>query len=95
MQRLAIAIEKQLAEAPHCAIYEPELSRVWPEDIPNRERAIRIFAEEHSWRVRYYKDGFLVIFDKLNSSDGAKRSNRYNLRGGNIDKDVKRQRRSN
>jgi hypothetical protein len=74
MQRLVSEIEKELEQRPHCAIYEPELSRIWPESGAKRKEAIKHFAEEHRWRIRYYKDGFLVIFDKpdsVNRTDGS------------------------
>ena len=46
------------------AIYELELSRVWPKNIRTREEQVKAFAKEHGWRLRHYKDGFVAIFDK-------------------------------
>jgi hypothetical protein len=63
MKILARRIAKELKKAKHCAVYEPELSRVWPHDGKRRKAAISLFAEQHGWRLRYYKDGFCAIFD--------------------------------
>jgi hypothetical protein len=63
MKILASRIAKELKKAKHCAIYEPELTRVWP-DKSIRQGQIALFAESHGWRLRYYKDGFCAIFDK-------------------------------
>ena len=64
MKILARRIARELKKAKHCAVYEPELSRVWPRDGKRREAAIAEFAEAHGWRLRYYKQGFCAIFDK-------------------------------
>ena len=63
MQKLVITIAKELETVAHCAIYEPELDRVW-RDRNNREEAIRLFAQSHGWRLRFYKEGLVAIFDK-------------------------------
>jgi hypothetical protein len=63
MKILASLIAKELKSAKHCAVYEPELTRVWP-DSENREVQIASFAKKHGWRLRYYSDGFCAIFDK-------------------------------
>ena len=64
MQKLASTIAKELKSADHYAVYQPELDRVWPRNGKRRQALIEKFAKEHSWRVRHYKDGFVVIFDK-------------------------------
>ena len=64
MKILASRIAKELEKAKHYAVYEPELTRVWPENGKQREGQIAQFARLHGWRLRYYKDGFCAIFDK-------------------------------
>ena len=64
MKMLASRIAKELKKAKHYAVYEPELSRVWPPKGKNREPEIASFAGLHGWRLRYFKDGFCAIFDK-------------------------------
>jgi hypothetical protein len=64
MKVLASKIAKELEVANHCAIYEPEISRVWPTNGERREAKIASFAKEHGWRLRHYKDKFFAIFDR-------------------------------
>jgi hypothetical protein len=64
MKILRKQITQQLRTEKHCAIYEDELSRVWPRLIPGREIKIRQFAEENGWRLRFYSEGLCAIFDK-------------------------------
>ena len=64
MKILASRIAKELKKAKHCGVYEPELSRVWPCNGLSSEAQIAIFAEQHGWRLRFYKEGFCAIFDK-------------------------------
>jgi len=66
MKILASQLAKELERANHCAVYEPEITRVWPHNGNKREAEIASFAEEHGW-LRYYKDGFCAIFDKASS----------------------------
>jgi hypothetical protein len=63
MKILATRIAKELKSAKHCAVYEPELSRVWPHE-ENRQTQIASFAKKHGWRLRHYSHGFCAIFDK-------------------------------
>jgi hypothetical protein len=63
MKILASQIAKELKRAKHCAVYEPELTRVWP-DGETREAQITSFAKKHRWRLRHYSHGFCAIFDK-------------------------------
>ena len=70
MRKLLQQIDRELKKAKHCAIYEDELSRVWPSDVSQREAQIARFAEDHGFRLRFYRDGLCAIFDK----DPCKRS---------------------
>jgi hypothetical protein len=67
MKILASRIAKELKKAKHCAVYEPDLTRVWPHNGERRAAQIASFAKFHGWRLRYYKDGFCAIFDKETS----------------------------
>ena len=62
MKVLASRIARELKKAKHCGIYEPDLSRAWPNGTP-REAEIADFATRYGWRLRYYKEGFCAIFD--------------------------------
>jgi hypothetical protein len=62
MKILATRIAKELKTAKHCAVHEPELTRVWP-DAENRQSQIASFAQKHGWRLRHYSHGFCAIFD--------------------------------
>ena len=64
MNRLVSQIAKELENAKHCGVYEPDLLRVWPCNGFSREALIAAFAQQHSWRLRFYKEGFCAIFDK-------------------------------
>jgi hypothetical protein len=64
MKILASRIAQELKKASHCAVYEPDLSRVWPDDGRPREAQIASFAKLNGWRLRFYKDGLCAIFDK-------------------------------
>ena len=56
MKTMARRIAKELANAKQCGVYEPELSRFWPNNGNARESEIDLFAELHGLRLRYYKD---------------------------------------
>ena len=77
MKILANIIAKELKEAKHCAVYEPELTRAWP-DPENREAQIASFAKKYGWRLRHYSHEFCAIFDKEPSSKDA-RSLKFSL----------------
>jgi len=62
---LASRIASELEKAKQCGIYEPELSRAWPPTGTAREAEIAHFAKRFGWRLRYYKEGFCAIFDKV------------------------------
>ena len=64
MKTLMSRLSKELENAKQCGIYEPELSRFWPENGNARESEIASFAELHGLRLRYYREGFCAIFDK-------------------------------
>ena len=49
MKMLASRIAKELEKSKHCGIYEPELSRIWPDYGKPREPQIALFAEQHGW----------------------------------------------
>jgi hypothetical protein len=57
-------IERELTRAKHCAIYEAELNRIWPNDGKLREPLIAQFAQDNGFRLRFYRDGLCAIFDK-------------------------------
>jgi hypothetical protein len=69
MRKLIRQIKKELETAKHCAIYNEELTRVWPADGKRRELQIAQFAEDNGLRLRYYCDGLCAIFDKSSEGD--------------------------
>lgn len=64
MRKLIRQINRELKMAKHCAIYDEELSRVWPDARERREQQIAQFAKNHGLRLRFYRDGLCAIFDK-------------------------------
>ncbi len=64
MRRLIAQIKEELEKAEHCAVYEQDLSRVWPDDSGRRETQIGQFANQHGLRLRYYREGVCAVFDK-------------------------------
>jgi len=75
MRILLRRIKRELKTAKHCAIYEEELSRVWP-DRNEREPKVARFAEDNGFRLRLYRDGLCAIFDK----EPGERSNERSFR---------------
>jgi len=63
MRKLLRQIKQELKTAKHCAVYEEELSRVWP-DGNQRESKVAQFARENGFRLRFYRDSLCAIFDK-------------------------------
>jgi hypothetical protein len=63
MRKLLRQIKRELKTTKHCAIYEEELSRVWPDGNEREPKVVR-FAEDHGFRLRFYRDGLCAIFDK-------------------------------
>jgi len=64
MRKLLRQINRELKTAKHCAIYEEELNRVWPNDGNQREPKIARFAEDNCFRLPFYRDGLCAIFDR-------------------------------
>ena len=62
MRILLRQIRRELKTAKHCAVYDEELSRVWP-DGNQREQNVARFAKDHGFRLRFYRDGLCAIFD--------------------------------
>jgi len=63
MRTLLRQIKRELKTAKHCAVYEEELSRVWP-DGNQREPKVARLRRDHGFRLRFYRDGLCAIFDK-------------------------------
>jgi len=63
METFARQIAEELEKANHCAVYDRELTRVWP-NRERRETQLTSFARKHGFRLRFYKDGLCAIFDK-------------------------------
>jgi hypothetical protein len=61
---LASRIARDLKALNHCAIYEDELSRVWPMPDKDREAKIKGFAHGQGLQVAFYKEGLCAIFIK-------------------------------
>ena len=62
--KLLRQIRRELKTAKHCAIYEEELTRVWPDNRSQRKPKVARFAEDHGFRLQFYRDGLCAIFDK-------------------------------
>ena len=67
MRKLLQQIERELKTAKHCAVYEEDLNRVWPDDGSRREPKVARFAQANGFRLRFYRDGLCAIFDKEQS----------------------------
>jgi len=67
MKILARLIRRQLkleaGKLGHCAIYEDQLQRLWPIDEVNRKQKIAQFADEHGFKLSYYRRGLCAIFE--------------------------------
>ena len=70
MRKLLRQIKRELKTAKHCAVYEDELNRVWPDDGHQRELKIARFAQQHGFRLRFYRNGLCAIFDKEPAKHG-------------------------
>jgi hypothetical protein len=68
MKLLAKQIERELetetAKIGHCAIYEPDLQRIWPLNTEHRKAKIEQFAKQHGFKLSFYKEGLCAIFEK-------------------------------
>ncbi len=62
MKMLASRIARELETSNHCAVYEEELSRVWPTPDTEREGKIKSFARQQGLQVAFYKEGLCAIF---------------------------------
>jgi hypothetical protein len=62
MEIIASRIERELNASNHCAVYEGELSRVWPMPDKDREEKIKSFARQQGLQVVFYKEGLCAIF---------------------------------
>lgn len=67
MELLLQRIADDLTKSNHCAVYEHELTRVWPAGMVNREQTIARFAQEHGLELSYYRQGLCAIFRKSKS----------------------------
>ncbi len=63
MRQLLRQIKRELKKANHCAVYEEELTRLWP-DGNQREPEVARFAEENGLWLRFYRDGLCAIFEE-------------------------------
>jgi hypothetical protein len=83
MKILAQLISRQLRlkanKWGHCAVYEKELQRIWPTTEENRKAKIAQFAEQHGFRLAYYKQGLCAIF--IEDSTGHDIGTSTNRRG--------------
>jgi hypothetical protein len=57
MRKLIRQIKRELKTAKQCAIYQEELSRVWPDGRKQRGTQIVKFAQENALRLRFYRNG--------------------------------------
>lgn len=66
MRKLVKLIETELAEQEICAVYNSELTRVWPRSISlaKRKQQISRFAKKHDLAVTFYDVGLCAIFEK-------------------------------
>jgi hypothetical protein len=66
MKTLARQIKRELnlGVQKHCAVYENELTRLWPLNQQDREAKIAQFANRYGLRLRFYRKGLCAIFDK-------------------------------
>jgi hypothetical protein len=67
MKKLARQIERELqsGEWKHCAVYGPDLQRLWPLNEEHRQAKIEQFANKYAFRLRFYDKGMCAIFDRL------------------------------
>ena len=68
--QIATRIDRQLQAGrwKHCAIYEDELTRIWPLDEKDRQAKIAQFAKECGYRLAFYQPGLCAIFTPLEKS---------------------------
>jgi len=70
MRRLANRIETELKEQDICAVYNSDLTRVWPTTISpeKRKKQIKRFADKHRLNVTFYDVGLCAVFEKARSA---------------------------
>jgi hypothetical protein len=64
MSTLATQIQRELDRGEQCTVYEFELMRNWSLNEKDRKVKIIQFAEEHGFRLRFYRMGWCAVFDK-------------------------------
>lgn len=67
MEMLIEHIQRRLATAKACTVFESDLERVWPRerlDREKRERAILRFAMKNGWTASVLDPGIRVTFRK-------------------------------
>jgi hypothetical protein len=70
MRKLAELIETELKKQDICAIYDSQLTRVWPRTKTpgKRKQEIKRFAKQHELAVTFYDVGLCAIFEKAHAS---------------------------
>jgi hypothetical protein len=64
LAELAAQIHRELEHGKECTVYEFELIRFWSLNEKDRKVKIIQFAEEHGFRLRFYRMGWCAVFDK-------------------------------
>ena len=64
MSTLAAQIQRELEYGEQCTVYEFELMRNWSLNEKDRKVKIIQFAEEHGFRLRFYRMGWCAVFDR-------------------------------
>ena len=75
MRKLATLIETELKRQEICALYDSQLTRVWPRRMSTGKRKQRIkrFARQHELAVTFYDVGLCAIFEKAQAPAGGAR----------------------
>jgi len=71
-KRIRRELENESSKVGHCAIYEDELQRIWPINDQNRKQKIARFANQHGFKLVFYKQGLCAIFKPKSPGDSAK-----------------------
>jgi hypothetical protein len=64
VQMPASRIQQILAKESHFAVYDIDLTRVWPTTDKDRLEKIRQFAKDNGWQVEIENLGIVAIFSK-------------------------------
>jgi hypothetical protein len=69
MRKLADLIETELKEQEICAVYNSQLTRLWPRSMSlgKRKQQIKRFAKQHELTVTFYDVGLCAIFEKAHA----------------------------